>query len=521
MIAPADTYRPYGDARQLFGWLDGSVPVPDECIFEGVTKSGKTRAAAEWVRAVASLYPDSKGLVLRKEKTTLVDAWQDIFEKQVLGYGHPALASGGNGVHRDRYKHPSLGGEIVLGGMDRPLKLFSTNYDWVYVNECQELTKNEWESLIRSTFGRNSSVPFRVLWGDCNPAEFSHWANQRCIAGIAKRLRGRFWDNPLLFDHDKYSDGLARGEDAKEWGKACWTDEGRRTLQRFARTMTGHRHARLYLGKWVSAEGAVWPDWDEAVHLIDAKLIKDSEGHALEWGQRLVRLRWFIGSHDVGFIAPGVAQVWGMDDNGTAYRVAEVYRKGWDHEQWADVWGGLATEFPLSAVVCDHDKAFQAQMNRKIVRKAKDGLPFFRDWDKQRGPSGEKAGIDEVRTRMRVQGGGHRGLYLVRGALRHGRDPLLDDAQSPCCTEEEIDSYVYPEIQDGKPVKESPVKVGDHGCDAMRGAICFVTLHDWAPKPEEERCRPGSLGDLMRHDEVLGRGRNFYAGKKWRNGELV
>lgn len=126
MIQLADTYRPYGDARKLFGWLDGSVKAPDECIFEGVTKSGKTRAAAEWVRAVSSMYPDGKGLVVRRDKTTLVDAWQDIFETQVLGSDHPALQSGGKGVNRSRYLHPTLGGEVVLGGFgDRDTKLFS------------------------------------------------------------------------------------------------------------------------------------------------------------------------------------------------------------------------------------------------------------------------------------------------------------------------------------------------------------------------------------------------------------
>ena len=58
-------------------------------------------------------------------------------------------------------------------------------------------------------------------------------------------------------------------------------------------------------------------------------------------------------------------------------------------------------------------------------------------------------------------------LYLVRGALVKV-DPLLEEAKLPFCTEDEIPGYSWKKYQDGKPNKEEPVKLNDHGCDCTR-----------------------------------------------------
>ena len=47
-------------------------------------------------------------------------------------------------------------------------------------------------------------------------------------------------------------------------------------------------------------------------------------------------------------------------------------------------------------------------------------------------------------------------------------DEALREDTKPYCTEQEFDSYVWPKGQDGKAVKEQPVKLFDHGMDAMR-----------------------------------------------------
>lgn len=455
----------HGEGLALFDWLKNPKEAPAECILEGVTKGGKTRLAAEWVKHVCNTYPDSKGLVLRKTKVSLVDAFQDVFENQVLGHNHPALQVGGKGENRRRYKHESLGGEVVLGGMDHPTRLFSTNYDWIYVNEAQELTLEEWESLIRAKFGRVSSFPYKILFGDCNPEGEFHWINQRCeqkVGGKPRmhRLVSRFYDNPMLYDYEK-----------KEW-----TEKGSEFLIDARRTFTAHRLQRLFYGKWVAAEGLVWDNWSAEDQHITADLVKNDDGHYLfvkswaddEGSPKAVRLVSFVGVQDCGYSAPGVAQVWGFDSADRAYLVAEVYKTKKHNQWWIEkVWVPFAEEFPIEAILTDHDPSFRDSLNLEMRRKGNDGLPMARYADKSpRGSKGqkEKAGIGEARIRFAPRADGTRGLYIVRDTLRFGKDPALVEKSLPTCTAEEIPGYCYPTYESGKPVLDEPVKKDDHGC---------------------------------------------------------
>jgi len=515
----------HGEGLQLFDWLKHPEKAPAEAILEGVTKGGKSRLIAEWAKHVQAEYPDSKGLVLRKTKVSLTDAWQDIYENQVLGSDHPALQVGGTGENRRRYKHKSLGGEIVLGGMDHPTRLFSTNYDWIYVNEAQELSLEEWESLIRAKFGRESSFPCKILFGDCNPEGEFHWINQRCeqMQGgkpRMKRLVSRFYDNPMLYDYEKKD----------------WTDKGRQFLIDARRTFTAHRLQRLFYGKWVAAEGLVWDVWNAEEQHIAAELVMTDDGYVLfvkdwrddEGNPHAVRLVNFVGVQDCGYAAPGVAQVWGFDEADRAYMVAEVYQTKRDNNWWVEeVWMEFAAEFPLEAIITDHDPAFRDGLNLELRRQGLDGLPMARYADKTpRGSKGqkEKAGIGEVRLKMAPRVDGTRGMYIVRDILRHGKDPDLLDKSLPTCTAEEIPGYCYPSNEGGKPVIEEPIKKDDHGCDCIRYMASWRRDHEKMPSVSREVASwgPKSLGVLLGHAEVLGQSSNrVYRGSRWQQGQLV
>lgn len=454
-------YHAYGDGAQIFAWLDGSVPAPQEALYEGVAGCGKTRMIGQWIKAVCNMYPKSKGLVLRETRVSLNESFLDIWENEVLGPDHPAVLNGPSREHRQKYSHPSLGGEVILGGFDNPTKLFSTQYNWIYFNEAQETTKEKWESLHRAL--RRQGTPFRVLIGDCNPEEEDHFLNRRCEKGTCLRIVGRFWDNPTLYDHEK-------GE---------WREFGREYLKRLRTGTSGVRYQRLYLAKWVSATGAVWENFDRGVHMLTGTLEQRGLSwylHVVGW-DKPVELRWFLGSQDIGFDAPGCFQCWGLDSEGRMYRIVEVYRRRWDHDQWARVIEEVYKEFPMRAVLCDHDPAFISNLNKRLCRER--GMPAIaREWTKTRAKGEEKCGIDLVRVRLKAREDGTRGIYFLRDALRH-RDQELVDEERPWCTEMEIPSWVYPVREDGKPIKDEPDPgCADHGCDATRGAATFAFMRD-------------------------------------------
>jgi phage terminase large subunit len=78
------------------------------------------------------------------------------------------------------------GSSIVIGGMDKPSRIMSTEYDVVYVQEATELTEDELEHII--TRLRNGMLPYQQLLMDCNPSTPTHWLLLRCRRGTTVML---------------------------------------------------------------------------------------------------------------------------------------------------------------------------------------------------------------------------------------------------------------------------------------------------------------------------------------------
>jgi hypothetical protein len=119
--------------------------------------------------------------------------------------------------------------------MDNSDKILSGEFDGIYVNQCEELTKEDWETITTRTTGRGAVTPYPMAFGDANPKDPEHWILERAKAGQLSLYTSRHEDNPSLHD----------GTD--------WTAQGRRTLTTLD-ALTGTRYARLRLGEWVYAD---------------------------------------------------------------------------------------------------------------------------------------------------------------------------------------------------------------------------------------------------------------------------
>lgn len=474
----------YGPGSELFRWLDtDGEKVPEEVIFEGTAGSGKTHLISLWILSAAYRHPDTKILLIRSTRKSLSDTTLPIFEA-VMGHGHPALRTGGTRRNRESYLAPGMA-EIVLGSMEYPDRHFGSQYGIVWYEELhEEQSLESWEKLHRAC-RLDSSLPFNVLVGSMNPTDPGHFSLQRCLAGKALQLTARLWHNPRAFDWQKKLAGAPDEE--------CWTRWGRRYLRRLGKNMTGVTRRRLLLGEWCVAAGAVLENsWDPAKHLIVGRVEYDHEARAWlyvpAWDRpegppfrrELVRM---VGSQDWGFDNPGVAQVYGLDRDGRAYMLAEVYRKGRNSAWWARTWGKLYRQYPLlEAIACDHDPGAIDQVNAQLrLTQEALGVPYqrmmpsmAREWSKHRGATGEKAGVDELRNRLARRADGTRGLYVLAGNLLGGRDPELYESGRPWNTPMELPGVVYEEYADGRPNKERILKVNDHGFDAMRGACTYM-----------------------------------------------
>src|ERR1700733_6167897 len=467
--------RPYHPVGKCLAMILDRSP---EVLLAGPAGTGKTRAALEKLNLCARNYPGMRGLIVRKTRESLTESALVTFESQVLLPNHPALQTGGQRRVRQAYHYPN-GSTIVLGGMDKPSKTLSTEYDVVYVQEAIELTENDWELLTRPL--RHGKMPYQQIIADTNPDAPTHWLKKRCDRGQTVMLDSRHEDNPLF------------------WRNGGWTSVGRDYIAKLD-NLTGPRKQRLRFGRWVQAEGGVYEGWDRTIHLIDRFDVP------WEWPRY-----WSI---DFGYTNPFACLFFAQDHDGRLYCYREIYRTMTlveDHakrmlqllheeaESWAKKTGhsvdSILARIRPKAIVCDHDAEGRATLERYLkmgtTKAKKDKLP----------------GIERVQVRLRDAGDGKARLFFFRDRL-DGRDPLLEESKSPIGFDEEVDAYIWEDSHK----KDEPVDKDNHSADAIRYMIAHFDLHGgpWdapssAPAPEQAPREAPRLSEMV----PPGRGRLF------------
>jgi len=452
-------YAPRGACAQAFERRD------PELVLSGPAGTGKSRACLEKLHMMALLTPGMKALMVRKTLRSLASSAAQTYEKFVAA---EALTNGsvsffgGNQREPAQYRY-SNGSTITLGGMDNPSKVMSTEYDIVYVQEATELTEDDWEAL--TTRLRNYEMSFQQLIADTNPSTPTHWLRQRANNGQTTMLESRHTDNPTLY-----------GDDGQI------TTRGRDYIEGKLDKLTGPRKARLRHGKWVTAEGAIYETWDDAVHLVDRFYLPK------DWD------RWWV--VDFGFSHPFVLQRWAEDPDGRLVLYAEQYmtkRLVEDHardvmvavtrwvqgeerreEDEATAENVLAAveagrrqwiEPEPRGVVCDHDAEGRATLEKHLGRSTTAATKKVTE------------GIQAVQSRLKLQDDGRPRLTVMRDTVRE-RDMSQEEAKLPASTAEEIPGYVWANPKG----KEAPLKEQDDGCDAMRYMVAERDLGAGEPK---------------------------------------
>ncbi len=417
-------YTPRGGAAAMVASRDAAL------LIDGPVYTGKTMSVLYKGLFCAQKYPNSRVLLVRKTRKSLTESVLVTFEEKILPPGSPITMHGGTRGGRTFYELGN-GSVIVCGGMDPGAgtnnrgSVMSTEWDLILCFESTEFTEDEIQKL--RTRLRNGSMPYQQIIMDCNPGAPTHFLIQGANKGAWTRCPSRHTDNPRMWDGDK------------------WTAEGERYMA-VLNQMTGHRLARLRDGKWASAEGVVYPEFDAAVHLIDRFDIP------ADWRR--------IRSIDFGYTNPFVCQWWAVDGDGRMYLYREVYHSRRIVEDHARDIKALSSGERIEASVSDHDAEDRATLDRHgiaTVAASKDVT----------------VGIQAVASRLRPAGDGKPRLYVLRDS-RVQADPALAEAKFPTCTAEEWDGYVWATAKDGKPIKEEPVKVGDHGLDACRYCAMYL-----------------------------------------------
>jgi phage terminase large subunit len=422
-------YEPRGAARELFK-ARGS-----EVVLAGPAGTGKSLAALFRLHLAALHNPGIRCLIARKTAVSLGSTTLVTYEKKVAA---DALARGivswfgGSAREAACYRY-SNGSVIVVGGLDKPEKILSAEYDLVFCDEATELTETDWETI--GTRLRNGVLSWQQQIAACNPAHPTHWIKQRSGRGQMRMLVSRHRDNPAYV--------LADG---------TFTDKGRDYFAKLD-ALTGVRQLRFRDGIWAAAEGLIYESFDEALHVIEPFKIPN------EW------TRWL--GVDFGYTNPMVMQWWAEDGDGRLYLYRETYRTQRlveDHAKTAlslmRYPRGQWKEPQPRAIICDHDAEDRATLEKHIGLGTVAAKKTVSD------------GIQAVQSRLKVQDDGRPRLFIVRGALAE-RDDALAERSLPTCTAEEVAGYVWAVKPGtgGAGLKEQPLKENDHGLDALRYVV--------------------------------------------------
>jgi len=469
-----ESYEPRGAVAELFTVFcklremdevelsEAEVP---ELIMDGPAGTGKSFGFGHLLHLACRLYPGCRILVFRKTRVSLNESFLETFEEKIIRRSYPSytqILRGPRRINRQYYIYPN-GSKIVLGGMDQRTRLFSTEYDIAYCNECTEISEEEWQSVHRAL--RNYVIPFQMLLGDCNPGPRHHWILKRMQDGKALRLKSEHADNPFLTDSSK----------------------GQRYLKRLRKELRGADYERLYLGEWVTSEGVIYRDWDEDKHIIKGQLKKEGDSWVLhpkkfQTMKRPVKMEWCFASQDFGVDNPGCLQVWGVDRDERMYLLEEVYMSGKNANWWAKRAAEMHTKYELYQIVCDYaDASAISIFNDYIVEKDQGRIAIGANKD-------VITGINQVLSRLEPNAEtGVPDVMLFDGARSHDADPKLLERNAPTCTAEEFPAYVWetPKTEETAR-KDVPKKKDDHGMDALRYACMWAWQRDYTFEPADD-----------------------------------
>jgi len=400
----------YGGARE-FACYHGS-----EALLHGAAQTGKTLSALWKLHLCALKYQDASLVILRKTQASIYATALQTYLHKVRSEDSQTSAYGGE--KPEWFDYPN-GARIWLAGLDKAGKVLSAEHDIIYVNQAEELTLSDWETLTTRTTGRAGHMPYSQTIGDCNPSYPAHWMYHR---SSLRMFYSKHEENPTLYNP-------VTGE---------ITELGKHTMS-VLDALTGVRKQRLRYGLAAQAEGAIYDEWDESVHLKYA-------------GEVPARFNRYIAGQDWGYTNAGVLGIWGVDGEGRMYLVKQVYQTGRRIDWWTELAKGIHERYGLEVIACDPSEPAYIDAFRLA------GVPAIA------ADNAVLPGINAVKKRL-----AEKRLFILRDSLESA-DESLAERRLPSSVQDEIPQYVW---ADNK-AKEIPVKENDHGADMVRYSAMYL-----------------------------------------------
>lgn len=397
--------------KQEWGWWQLERPDKTRFLFDGGGRSGKTWLICKWMVKEALVHPGSRQLIARRIRQAAKKTIFDNTLSSMLSRMECAKP------RRDDLSWVFGNGSIIrVDGLDdeqRMMNVLGDDFLHIFLNEATQMSYRAMEYALTRLSQVLPGDPPHKLIVDCNPRGPRHWVHRVGIENV-------------------HPETMAPLPDREWWYRLNWTpldnpflsDDVIRTYASFSGT---HRRQMLE-GAWCEAEGSVYEEFDDAVHLF-GELPKGFDG----WTRIL--------GIDFGFTNPFVC-LWGaVDPDGALWIYRELYKTNLLVSEAAVEIKRMTKNDPSPrVVVADHDAEDRATLNKCGIRT-------------KRAKKDVITGINKVKERLKVGRNGKPRLYV-----HHGCHNLIH----------EMYEYVWEEGHGGLNAKEQPKKKDDHAQDALR-----------------------------------------------------
>jgi len=375
-------------------------------VYSGAVGAGKSRSLCMDAVIHTAGKPEARYGLFRKTLTGLKKSTlKTLLEGD--GFAPPVLPRGSYRHNKtEREIHVHGGGVIMYNGVETPESVRSMNLSRAGVDEVTELRFEDYAAVddrVRLDIGEPLCIKSAT-----NPGLPSHWLAR--MMGIAPDKTEPDPDCRIIMT--KTADNTHLPESY---------------LRSFERHKGTLYYDRMFLGKWVGAEGVVFPEFQRDTHAIERSR---DEAHEVYY------------AIDPGYTDPFVIlEVW--SDGDKRHHIArEWYETGKTHADALKQLHGMMKANPEATVVVDSAEPAFVEAARKAGVRAKPA---------EKGPDSITSGIGLVTQRLRDPGDGRPRVTV---------DPRCVN------TIREFESYEWQEGRNG--LKDKPVDANNHTMDAYR-----------------------------------------------------
>lgn len=471
-------FTPYGGAREFMDFLAGEE---HQCFLYGGTGTGKTTALCYAMVLLCMKYPGVKFLFTRKSYRSLIKSGVETLERVIgemgmsIGKRADQIKKLGETEPREfRFPHSRRKDEtgklyegvsrIVLSSLDKVKDELGAEYDYIYVNQPEQCTEEDWQFLATRCNGRRGVAPRPKLFGDPNPEHERHWIklggyyvkdgkhadkDGRPLEedGRWRLITSTFHDNPSVWD------ATAEGVCPYSGKPGAFTDSGEDQIGRLMQSLNPVMKRRLIDSEWASFEGLVYGEsWVRREHTISQE--KFLENYDITDWKRY----WGV---DFGFTDPFVLTLWAKHPFEELYiRYKSIYMSGRtinDHVE--KIKAHTIGEPKPTLVVADRNPEsimiLQEALGINVLSATK-------------GAGSIKAGIDVVTDMLQ-----NKSLLFVLDSQVE-IDERMRAKKKPIGFEEEVDNYRW-DIEKGN---DKVIGGDDHELDAVRYLFTYIKAHE-------------------------------------------